>query len=302
MNWCARSTKSIRPKSWRSRLIEMSTIAEAVKKAAQRLGAHSESPRLDAELLMGKATGLTRAALIAHGDDSVAADAARSFADLIARRLAGEPVAYLTGRSEFWSLPLTVTRAVLVPRPETETLVAQALQLKVRDQSCRVLDLGTGSGAIALSLGAERPHWDVTGVDLSPEALKIAQANSAALGLTRIRWLLGSWFDGLAGERFDLIVANPPYVADGDPSLAKLTAEPALALTSGPSGFEALNAIATGAPAHLHAGGWLLLEHGSTQGPEVARLLEARGFGSIRTVSDFAGRARVTLGTVQPQH
>jgi release factor glutamine methyltransferase len=280
----------------------MSTIAETLKSAVQRLGGRSESPRLDAELLMGKATGLSRAALIAHGDESVSPDAALGFADLIARRLTGIPVAYLTGSSEFWSLPLTVTPAVLVPRPETETLVEQVLQFQGCAERCAVLDLGTGSGAIALSLSTERPHWSITGVDVSADALRIAAMNSQALGLTRIRWRLGSWFDCVVGERFDLIVANPPYIAASDPALEKLAAEPALALIAGPSGLEALSAIIAQAPAHLQPGGRLLLEHGSTQAREVAALLGQHGFASIRTVEDFAGRARITLGSVQPHH
>ena len=280
----------------------MSTISETLKSAAQRLDSHSESPRLDAELLLGKVTGFSRPALIAHGDESISRDAALGFADLVARRLQGTPVAYLTGSSEFWSLPLTVTPAVLVPRPETETLVEQALQLKTPEEPCTVLDLGTGSGAIALSLGAERPHWSITGVDLSPEALTVAAMNSQALGITRIHWRLGNWFDCIMGARFDLIVANPPYIAASDPALEKLAAEPALALIAGPSGLEALSAIIAQAPAHLHAGGWLLLEHGSTQARDVAGLLEQHGFGSIRTVSDFAGRDRSTQGSVQPPH
>ncbi|HEY2678570.1 MAG TPA: peptide chain release factor N(5)-glutamine methyltransferase [Steroidobacteraceae bacterium] len=278
------------------------TIAETLKSAVQRLGSRSESPRLDAELLMGKVTGLSRAALIMHGDESVSRDMAQSFADLVARRLTGMPVAYLTGSSEFWSLPLTVTPAVLIPRPETETLVEQVLQLKARDEHCAVLDLGTGSGAIALSLSVERPHWNITGIDVSEDALKIAAMNSQALGLTRIQWRLGSWFDCVVGARFDLIVANPPYIAASDPALDKLAAEPALALIAGPSGLEALSTIIAQAPAHLRAGGWLLLEHGSTQAQDVAALLEQRGFEAIRTVQDFAGRPRITLGSVHTHH
>jgi release factor glutamine methyltransferase len=232
----------------------------------------------------------------------VAQDAARAYEDLISRRLNGTPVAYLTGRAEFWSLPLTVTPAVLVPRPETELLVEQALQLKSADERCSVLDLGTGSGAIALSIATERPHWNVTGVDFSREALKVAAQNSGDLEVTRVRWRLGNWFESVSGERFDLIVTNPPYVGSADPALVRLAAEPEMALTPGPSGLEALSAIIADAPPHLNAGGWLLLEHGSTQAEDVAGLLERRGFELIRTVRDFAGRPRVTLGSVHKQH
>jgi release factor glutamine methyltransferase len=280
----------------------MTTIAETLKSAAQTLGCHSESPRLDAELLLGKVLGFSRPALIAHSEDIVAQDMARAYENLVSRRLSGAPVAYLTGRAEFWSLPLVVSPAVLVPRPETELLVEQALQLKSAEQRCSVLDLGTGSGAIALSIATERPQWHVTGVDLSEAALKIAAQNSRDLEITRIRWHLGNWFESVSGERFDLIVANPPYIGSADPALLRLAAEPAMALTPGPSGLEALSAIIADAPQHLNAGGWLLLEHGSTQAEDVASLLERRGFEFIRTVQDFAGRARVTAGSVHTQH
>jgi release factor glutamine methyltransferase len=282
--------------------MDLTTIAETLKSAAQTLSCHSESPRLDAELLLGKVMGFSRPALIAHGEDIVAQEAARAYEELISRRLKGAPVAYLTGCAEFWSLPLAVTPAVLVPRPETEMLVEQALQLKSADERCSVLDLGTGSGAIALSIATERPHWNITGVDLSPEALKIAAQNSHDLEITRVRWRLGDWFKSVSGERFDLIVANPPYIGSADPALVRLAAEPAMALTPGPSGLEALSAIIADAPQHLSAGGWLLLEHGSTQAQDVASLLGRRGFQLIRTVQDLAGRARVTLGSVHTQH
>jgi release factor glutamine methyltransferase len=280
----------------------VTTIAETLKSATQTLSRHSESPRLDAELLLGKATGLSRPSLIARADECVAQDAASAYANLISQRVKGTPVAYLTGRSEFWSLPLAVTPAVLVPRPETETLVEQALRLKSRTAHCAVLDLGTGSGAIALSLAAERPHWRITGVDRSPEALKVAALNSQALDLTHVQWQLGNWFDGVSGRRFDLIVANPPYIAASDPALERLAAEPLMALTSGPTGLEALSAIIVNAPRYLHAGGWLLLEHGSSQAKDVSDLLEQRGFKMIRTVQDIAGRPRITLGSVHTQH
>jgi release factor glutamine methyltransferase len=280
----------------------MTTIAQVLKSATQTLSGRSDSPRLDAELLLGKLTGTSRPVLIAHGEDTLPPDTAHAYQDLISRRLNGTPVAYLTGRGEFWSLPLTVTPAVLVPRPETELLVEQALQLKSPNEPCSVLDLGTGSGAIALGLASERPRWNVTGVDVSPEALSVAVLNSQDLGITGIHWRLGDWFNDLAGERFDLIVANPPYIGAGDPALAALAAEPTLALTPGPSGLEALSAIIAAAPQHLKSDGWLLLEHGSTQAEDVARLLEERGFQLIRTVQDLAGRARVTLGSVHTQH
>jgi release factor glutamine methyltransferase len=272
-------------------------IAETLTSGTRTLSAHSDSPRLDAEILLGKVLGLSRAALIAHDGDPLAGESERAYVELIAKRSTGIPVAYLTGTREFWSLSLNVAPGVLVPRPETEVLVEQALRLKSPNDPCSVLDLGTGSGAIALAIGAERPHWSVTAIDISSEALSVARQNARALDICNIEWALGSWFERLPGQRFDLIVSNPPYVAGNDPALAALFAEPALALTPGPTGLEALAAIISQAPAHLNEQGWLLLEHGADQAASVLALLERGGMSSIRTVVDFAGKPRVTLAT-----
>ncbi|HEX3949174.1 MAG TPA: peptide chain release factor N(5)-glutamine methyltransferase [Steroidobacteraceae bacterium] len=277
------------------------TIAETMLSAAQTLDAHSESPRLDAEILLSSILDLPRSALIARGNEPLGQRHRQAYAELIRQRAQGTPVAYLTGRREFWSLPLKVSPAVLIPRPETESLLEQALGLLPRDEACAVLDLGTGSGAIALSLAHERPRWSITAVDLSAAALEVARYNAQVLDLPRIQWRLGSWFDAVRGERFHLIVANPPYVSATDPALEALSAEPLMALTAGPSGLEALSAIIAEAPAHLYPRGWLALEHGLTQAQEVAQLLERRGFASVRTYPDFSGRPRVTLG-VHTQH
>lgn len=276
-------------------------IAETLSLGTCTLSPHSDSPRLDAEMLLGKVLGLSRAALIAHDDAALAADSARAYADMISRRSAGTPVAYLTGTREFWSLTLNVSPAVLVPRPETEVLVEQALHLKLRNEPCAVLDLGTGSGAVALAIAVERPTWNITGVDVSALALGVARQNAAALDLSNIDWRLGSWFDAVRDCRFDLIVSNPPYVASGDPALAALSAEPALALTPGPTGLEALSAIISQAGAYLNERGWLLLEHGWDQAPSVAALLARQGLTRIRTVADFSGKSRVTLATLHTQ-
>jgi release factor glutamine methyltransferase len=279
----------------------VTSIADTVKRAAQTLDSHSESPRLDAELLLANILGLSRPALIARGEEPVDSDAERAYAELIAKRAGGVPIAYLTGSREFWSLPLKVSPAVLVPRPETELLVEHALALLPRDEVCSVLDLGTGSGAIALSLAHERPSWSVTGVDASAAALEIAAHNSKDLKLPHIQWRLGYWFDAVPDQRFHLIVANPPYIAAADPALKTLGAEPAAALIAGPTGLEALRAIIAEAPKHLYARGWLALEHGITQAQDVALALKQHGFESIRTYPDFSGRPRVTLG-VHTQH
>ncbi len=276
----------------------MNTVAETLSLGARSLAQHSESPRLDAEVLLGSVLGVGRAALIVRGAQPVAAGALQLYQSLLVRRVAGAPVAYLTGTREFWSLPLKVTPAVLVPRPETETLVELALQRLPPDQQRSVLDLGTGSGAVALAIATDRPRAQVTGADISPAALGVARDNSRALALPQVDWRLGSWFDAVRGERFDMVVANPPYVAAADPSLRTLAAEPELALKGGATGLDALASIAAGAAVHLKAGGWLLLEHGGTQGPDVALLLERHGFSGVQTHHDHAGMPRVTLGFI----
>jgi release factor glutamine methyltransferase len=274
----------------------MDTVAGVLQRAAANLRGASGSPRLDAEVLLSTLLGLTRTALHTGGDRVLRGEQRRAYEALIASRARGTPVSYLTGMREFWSLPLTVTPDVLVPRPETELLVELALSRLPRESACGLLDLGTGSGAVALALAAERPRARVTASDVSPAALGVARENAARLALPHIEWRLGSWFDAVPGERFDVIVSNPPYVAAGDPALAALRAEPLLALSPGPTGLEALSHIADRTPAHLNPGGWLLLEHGSEQGAAVAGLLERRGFGAVCTHADHAGMPRVTLG------
>jgi len=278
------------------------SVTDILQAGARTLLHHSESPRLDAELLLGKVLGLSRAALVAHDNDPVTDKCERSYAGLIEQRMRGAPVAYLTGIREFWSLPLTVTPDVLVPRPETEVLVELALRLLPEREDCSILDLGTGSGAVALAIASERPRAQITAVDISPPALGVATRNATSLGLSRIQWRLGSWFDAVPGERFDMIVANPPYVAAHDPALAMLSAEPTIALCPGATGLEALRAIAASAPLHLHECGWLLLEHGRDQAADVADLLGRHGFEAVCSHPDFSGRPRVTLGTLHTQH
>jgi release factor glutamine methyltransferase len=274
------------------------TVAAALQRAAQTLSRHGDSPRLDAEILLGRVLGLSRSALIVRGADPVSAETQRAYDELIAGRMQGAPVAYLTGTREFWSLELDVTPDVLVPRPETEILVELALGLLPADVTLSVLDLGTGSGAIALAIASERQLVCMTGVDVSEPALAVAMANSRKLGLTRVRWRAGSWFQAVRDRRFDMIVSNPPYVASNDPALERLAAEPAVALSCGPTGLEALDSIIDGAAEHLNPGGWLLLEHGHNQADAVARMLECRGFDHIRSHLDYSGNARVTLGAI----
>ena len=271
---------------------------------AQRLragaGPHGvASASLDAGLLLAHVLQTTRAGLMSHTERAVEPAAVRRYCALIERRARGEPLAYLTGTHEFWSLPLEVCSAVLVPRPETELLVERALALRSASYG-RVADLGTGCGAVALALASERPHWQVTATDLSAEALAIARANAAQLKLHAVDFRHGSWFAPLAETRFDLIVSNPPYVAADDPALAApgLAHEPRLALTPGTDALACLRAIARDAPQHLDPGGWLLLEHGNDQGEAVRRELVLAGLRYVRSHRDLAGHERVTEGQI----
>lgn len=272
------------------------TSGAALASAAGLLGT-----RLDAELLLAHVLDLPRASVVARDERELTPEEQGGFEQLLARRLAGEPLAYLTGEKEFWSLTLEVTRDVLVPRPETELLVEWALELPSFGHKPRtsVLDVGTGSGAIALAIARERPEAEVIATDVSPAALAVARANARRLGLP-VRFAQGAYFAPLGvrepGAALDIIVSNPPYVAEGDPHLADLRYEPKLALTSGRDGLDALRTIVGEARAHLNPGGWLLVEHGGQQGAAVRELFEAAGFAAIETRRDLAGLERATGG------
>ncbi len=268
----------------------------ALRDAARRLP--GPDARHEAECLLLHALGRDRAWLFAHGDEPLAGSAAAVFEALLARRLAGEPVAYLVGRRGFWTLDLRVSPATLIPRPETERLVELALERLPDGRLLRVADLGTGTGAIALALASERPQAQVLATDTSADALAVARANARDHGIANVAFRQGSWCAPLAGERFDLIASNPPYIAEGDPHLAQgdLRFEPAAALASGADGLEAIRMIVADAPRHLHTGGWLLLEHGWDQGDAVRALLEGAGFADVATATDLEARDRVTLG------
>jgi release factor glutamine methyltransferase len=258
-------------------------------------------PRLEpgeADLLLCHALTRPRTWLFTHGGDEVDAVAAGRFEALVQRRVRGEPVAYLTGQRGFWRFELEVGPATLIPRPETERLVELALERLPGDRMLRIADMGTGSGAIALALAAERPQAAVVATDASPAALEVARANAARLRLHNIEFRMGDWFAPLRGERFGLIASNPPYIAADDPHLDEgdLRFEPAAALASGPDGLDAIRVIVAEASAHLEPGGWLLLEHGWDQGAAVRALLTAAGFVEVATEQDLEGRDRVTLG------
>jgi release factor glutamine methyltransferase len=253
---------------------------------------------VDAEFLLVHVLGKSRSWLFAHRDDLAPEAAATAFRTFVERRAAGEPVAYLTGQRGFWRFDLAVSPATLIPRPETELLVELALERLPGDRPLRIADLGTGSGAIALALAFERPRAQVIATDASAAALDVARANAGSLQLRNVEFREGDWFAPLAGERFDLIASNPPYVALGDPHLDEgdLRFEPASALSSGADGLDALRAITSRAPACLAGDGWLLVEHGWDQGLAVRSLFAAAGFIEVETARDLEGRDRVTLG------
>jgi release factor glutamine methyltransferase len=275
------------------------TISDALHTATLLLERSSASARLDAELLLEYVTGLSRTDFRAAPERELPAAAGWSFQQLIGRRLQGEPVAYIRGQQEFWSLLLEVTPAVLIPRPETELVVARTLA-QLRPDATDVADLGTGSGAIALAIASERPALQVTAVDMSADALAVARRNAARLQIRNVRFERGSWFAPLAGRRFDVIASNPPYVARGDADLAVGVGrfEPEVALISGASGLEAIEQIVAQAAGHLQPGGWLILEHGWTQGGAVRDRLVRNGFAHVRSHADLAGHERVTEGCI----
>ncbi len=257
--------------------------------------------RLDAQLLLARALGRPRTWLLAHDDAPLGAAAAARYAADVARRADGVPLAYLLGEKEFRGLVLRVTPEVLVPRPDTETLVEWALDVLAElDAPRRVVDLGTGSGAIALAVAhacaASGRAVEVCAVDASAAALEVARGNARRLGLDAVEWLHGDWWTPLAGRRFDLALSNPPYVAEGDAHLAALRHEPLAALASGADGLADLRRIAAAAPAHLAPGGWLLVEHGHDQGEAVRGLLRAAGFESVEGRDDLAGASRCSGG------
>ena len=268
------------------------TLAQALAQA-HTLGL----ARIDAQLLLLHAVGRPdagRAWLLAHDTDAMDEAVHTQFIALCQRRLAGEPVAYLTGRKEFYGLPLQVDARVLDPRPDTETLVDWALEVIAPLASPRVVDLGTGSGAIALALQSQRADAQVLAVDASADALAVAQANAERLGLP-VQFQPANWLAGVEGP-FDAIVSNPPYIPSADPHLAALTHEPLQALASGADGLQDIRTIVAQAPTHLRPGGWLLLEHGYDQAEAVAALLATHGFAQVQSRNDLAGIARCTGG------
>ncbi|EGT4351377.1 peptide chain release factor N(5)-glutamine methyltransferase [Cronobacter sakazakii] len=267
-----------------------------LKQAIERLTA-SESPRRDAEILLAFVTGRTRTFILAFGETALTDDEHARLDALLARRAAGEPVAYLIGQREFWSLPLEVSPATLIPRPDTECLVEQALA-RLPATPCRILDLGTGTGAIALALASERPDCHVTALDVIPEAVALAKRNAQRLGIDNVTILQSHWFSALTDARFSLIVSNPPYIDGDDPHLSQgdVRFEPKSALVADDAGLADLETLVTEARRFLEDNGWLMLEHGWQQGEAVRELFTRAGYQAVKTCRDYGGNERLTLG------
>jgi len=281
-------------------MITTETISLALQQATARLsGLHRVNPRLEAEILLAHTLGKPRTYLFAWPENSLDGDSQIRFESLIERRLSGEPSAYLTGHREFWSLQLKVTNETLIPRPDTELLVEQALRLIPAASAALVADLGTGSGAIGAAIASERPACRIFATDISAAALAVARENFAGLGLGNVHFTQGQWCAALPTEiAFDLIISNPPYLACGDPHLAEdgLPWEPAAALIAGPDGLKDIRHIVATTSEHLAPGGWLLLEHGYDQGEQVRYMLSKAGYQHCRTFCDLGGRERVSQG------
>lgn len=266
-------------------------VADQIAWAIDAIEPVTDTARLEAELLLAESAGIRRAAILAHPERELSPEQASRLERTVARRSRGEPLAYIVGRKEFYSLDLLVQPEVLVPRPETEVLVEAALQ-RLPAREARVVDLGTGSGAIALALKHERPGLAVTAVDRDDAALNVARTNAASLGL-EVEWILSDWLSGLAGRRFDVIVSNPPYVASGDPHFRALAYEPRIALDGGADGLDAYRAIFRQAKTHLAPDGWLIVEHGFNQRDAVTDLANVLGYSIVEHIDDLTGLPRV---------
>jgi len=273
-------------------------LEAATQQIATALGLDRRDARLEAQILVSRALGVNRAWLIAHDLDELAPIQFETIAALITRRIQGEPVAYILGEKEFYGRLFKVTPDVLIPRPETELLVETALERLPKDHPVQVLDLGAGSGCVAITLALERPNCLVTAVDVSPKALEVATGNAACLG-AKVEFVLSDWFTALSGRKFDLIVGNPPYVEACYPQLkhSDLAHEPPHALTSGPDGLDAIRHIVATSHEFLLPGGVLLLEHGWTQDDAVRDLLGSNGYTDVHTLFDAAGLPRCSAGT-----
>lgn len=273
-------------------------LKDAQLNLSQGLSIDFDEAGVDVRLLMQKVLNVNHAWLISHANDVLSAEQMNAFNAIFKRRLAGEPMAYILGHREFYGLNLKTNPATLIPRPDTEVLVESALAKIPIDISSNILDLGTGSGAIALAIASQRPWAKITAVDFSKEALQVAQENAAALNLNHVTFKQSTWFSEIGHQQFDLIVSNPPYIAKDDVHLQQgdLRFEPITALASGADGLDDIRVIVANAPQYLNQNGWLMLEHGYDQADAVSRLLAGRGFTQVSHALDLAGIQRVTMG------
>lgn len=273
-------------------------IKDLLNNISTQLAEVSPSARLDAEILLSYVLNQSKTFLYSYPDHELSPIEISELQELVKQRQQGKPIAYLIGKQAFWTFELTVTPDVLIPRPETEILVEQVLSLLLKDKPCKIADLGTGSGAIAIALALERPLWQVTAVDISPKALAVAQANAKQLGLNKINFQIGNWCESLAGagEFYDCIVTNPPYIAEDDDALEANVRqfEPSIALISGETGLECIEILARTAKSHMLPGGYLLFEHGYQQHNAIKKLLEDEGYINILVHKDYTGHFRVT--------
>jgi len=268
-------------------------ITTLVKDATNQLKA-SSSPRLDAEILLAHVLQLSRSYLRTWPEHLISVEQQQAFQLLLERRIHGEPIAYLIGHREFWSLPLSISKDTLIPRPETEGLVEMALALANEHSSWQIADLGTGSGAIALALASERPNWQVLASDIDKASLDLAQQNAQQLALTNIEFIQSDWFAAITPRLFDLIISNPPYIAAHDPHLSQgdVRFEPRRTLVAAEEGLQALRHIISQATAYLKKGAWLMVEHGHTQSEAVQAIFKQQGYVNIQVANDYAGIAR----------
>ena len=284
------------------------TIKQSLADAQRQLTlpdsqSQQDAAKLEAEILLAFILNKPRSHLYTWPEQEISASQQSQYNSLLRRRCSGEPIAYMTGEREFWGLTLKVSPATLIPRPETERLVEIALSYIPDSEAVRVADLGTGSGAIALAIASERPKASIVATDISDAALEVAQENQSILGLSRVRFYQGHWFDALGdqgetSEQFNFIVANPPYIAEGDPHLVQgdLRFEPALALSSGSDGLHDLRTIIQNATQYLAKGAYLLLEHGYDQASAISDLFEKSGYSDVQCYSDYGDRERATIG------
>jgi len=274
-------------------------VSQLLKSATEQLQELCDSPRLDAEVLLAYSLQKSRTWLVTWPDKELSAADINQFEPLLQRRISGEPIAHITGTREFWSLPLAVTADTLIPRPDTELMIEQILDIYPADANITLADLGTGSGAIALALAHERPHWEIIATDQSAAALAIAKQNAHNLNLSNITFKLGSWFEPLDSEVFDVIASNPPYIPQADPHLTQGDArfDPITALASGDDGLDDIRLIIAQARSHLKPHGRLFIEHGYDQKPEMLDIFTKNGFTEIQQAHDIANNPRITFAT-----